>query len=68
MADFDRVLRGPWVIVHLNDARVIGSFESEEAAYAWAKAVPNALFPTEEEWEHADVNGDFWATKLEVVR
>lgn len=54
------------VIVHLNDARVVGLFASEEKAYAWARKVPNMLFLTAEEHEHAEINGDFYVAKLEV--
>lgn len=56
-----------YVIVFLNDARVIGPFKTEKLAAKWARTVPNSLFETEDEWEHAECNGDFWFAELEKV-
>jgi hypothetical protein len=41
-----------FVIVHQNDARVVGPFASAEAAEDWARRTPNVLFGSEEELEH----------------
>jgi hypothetical protein len=56
---------GRFVVVYLNDARVIGPFGTRGAADAWARKVPNKLFDTEEQLEHADTNSDFYVTELE---
>ena len=53
-----------FVLVYLDDSMVFGPFESEQAGYDWAKRIPNALFWTQEDWEHASGNSDFWVTKL----
>ncbi len=55
-----------WVIVYRNDARVIGLFHSQAAAERWISAVPNILFKTTAEVEHADLNADFFIAQVEV--
>ncbi len=54
-----------FVLVYLNDSRVFGPFGSVIAAEHWARSVPNKLFKTMEQHDHADGNGDFWTTELE---
>lgn len=54
------------MLVYRNDGRVIGPFESRTAAYVWAGTVPNSLFATRAEWEHAAGNVDFEAMEVEA--
>lgn len=54
-----------FMLVYLNDARVIGPFDSEEKALAWARVTPNKLFASEQKFKHADDNSDFWIAELE---
>lgn len=56
-----------YVIVYLNDARVIGPFNSEADAEHWAKKIPNRLFLSDAEYQHADTNADFFITKFEFL-
>lgn len=57
---------GPRVlVVYLSDSRVVGPFADAAAATAWLRAVPNRLFDTLDDLEHARANADVWLAPLE---
>jgi hypothetical protein len=55
------------VLVHyLNDNRSVGPFPDAAAATRWLRALPNSLFDTPVELEHARGNGEVMLTALET--